>query len=550
MPVNPTYPGIYIEELPNSTHTITAAPTSVTVFIGYTHPYKTQTFKEAIEIFSFTDYQRLFGGLFSNAMISNDVPNAVQQFFLNGGSVAYVVGLEPTLLTVPEPNALPVVTPFPSPAATVGNILFTGLEPIDAVHVMTVTVTRVTSSSPANANDTADIVVSYGSQVESFRKVQLSGTAASNTSFIENRLNGVSSLVTVSLAGTATSYGSFPAGTTTTTFSYPPSATSPPPQPQSYVFSVDDFTDPSTGVFVADGSLDKLSIFNLMVIPGVTDYGIWSEAMAFCEAKRAFLIMDPPPNFSADGMSPLSPTADGMKNPLPAIETVIESPNVTFPTSANAALYYPYLDSLDTVTGNPIRLPPSGFVAGVFSNTDATRGVWKAPAGLAAMINNTTGVVPEGRLTDARAGVLNPLGVNCIRNFAGIGTVIFGARTTVTQNPALQQWRYVPVRRTALFIEQTLYGSLGWAVFEPNDTPLWTALRTTVEAFMLTLFHQGAFQGATPSDAFLVKCDSSTTTQTDINNGIVNILVAFAPLIPAEFVVIQIAQLAGQAQSS
>jgi uncharacterized protein len=113
----------------------------------------------------------------------------------------------------------------------------------------------------------------------------------------------------------------------------------------------------------------------------------------------------------------------------------------------------------------------------------------------------------------------------------------------------LQQWRYVPVRRMALFIEQSLYAALGWVVFEPNDMPLWNAITTSVNAFMLTLFHQGAFQGAKASDAFQVVCDATTTTQTDINNGIVNILVGFAPLKPAEFVVLQIQQLAGQSQS-
>ncbi len=144
---------------------------------------------------------------------------------------------------------------------------------------------------------------------------------------------------------------------------------------------------------------------------------------------------------------------------------------------------------------------------------------------------------------------MNPLGVNCIRTFPGSGTVVFGARTTTTGNLAFEQWRYVPVRRMALFLEQTLLANLGWVVFEPNDEPLWLAVTTSIQAFMLTLFHQGAFQGSTPSQAFQVKCDSSTTTQTDIDNGVVNILVGFAPLKPAEFVVIQIAQLAGQAQS-
>lgn len=152
-------------------------------------------------------------------------------------------------------------------------------------------------------------------------------------------------------------------------------------------------------------------------------------------------------------------------------------------------------------------------------------------------------------MTDRRQGVLNLAGVNCLRSFPGLGTVVFGARTLVAANPAFQQNKYVPVRRMTLFIEQTLLQNLKWVVFEPNDEPLWLAIRSTIENFMLSLFNQAALQGSKPSEAFQVKCDRTTTTQDDINNGIVNIVVAFAPLKPAEFVVIKIAHLAGQAKS-
>jgi phage tail sheath protein FI len=152
-------------------------------------------------------------------------------------------------------------------------------------------------------------------------------------------------------------------------------------------------------------------------------------------------------------------------------------------------------------------------------------------------------------MTDPRQGTLNPIGVNCLRGFPGIGTVVFGARTLVAANPSFQQYRYVPVRRMALFLEQSLEQSLKWVIFEPNDLPLWTAIRTTIDNFMLGLFNQGAFQGATPSQAFQVRCDATTTTPDDQANGIVNIVVAFAPLKPAEFVIIKLAQLAGQTQS-
>jgi hypothetical protein len=224
-------------------------------------------------------------------------------------------------------------------------------------------------------------------------------------------------------------------------------------------------------------------------------------------------------------------------------------PGRVIPKSINGALYFPQLLTSDPLAGVPLALPPSGYVAGIFAKEDTNRGVWKAPAGFETIVSNATGVVATGRMTDPRQGTLNPIGVNCLRSFPGIGTVVFGARTLVAANPAFQQYRYVPVRRMALFLEQSLYASLGWVTFEPNDVPLWVSIRTTIEGFMLGLFDQGAFQGSTPSQAFQVKCDASTTTPDDQANGIVNIVVAFAPLKPAEFVIIKIAQLAGQPQS-
>lgn len=525
MPVTLSYPGLYIEELPSSAHTITAAPTSIAVFIGYTHPFKTLKFGEAVRVFNYTDYERNFGGLYASGLVDNFVAYAVQQFFLNGGSDAYVIGVQPKL----HPSG----TDLPRPFGDIGSIRFTGREPVGDGHLMAVSV-----SNPNATNDVADLTITYGSRAETFRNVSLNPLIGTkdNPDYIETRINGplingapgpgVSSLVRVSKVPPAVAYGTYPAspGNQANIVETPPIGGGV------FVTNYPDFAS----VFATDSSLDKVDIFNLMVIPGVSDAGVLSQALAFCEKKRAFLIVDPPVNDSADGAGGLDKIEDHVDD---------------LPKSTNGALYFPYLTSVDTLSGDPIELPPSGYVAGIYARTDNNRGVWKAPAGLETTVLNATGVVASGRLSDSRAGVLNPLGVNCLRTFPGVGTVVFGARTLVTKNPAFEQWRYVPVRRTALFIEQTLLRNLGWVVFEPNDEPLWVAIRTSIEAFMLSLFHQGAFQGQTPSAAFQVKCDASTTTQTDIDNGVVNILVAFRPLKPAEFVVIKIAQLAGQAQA-
>jgi phage tail sheath protein FI len=539
MPATFTYPGIYIEELPSSTHTITAAPTSITVFIGYAHPWKTAAFAKAVRVKNFNDYERAFGGLFASGVFDNDLAYAVNQFFLNGGSDAYVFGLEPQYVGATSGATDPGDPFFPTaptrPIAVSNGINFRALEPTDAIP-MRVTIVNPRPSTTGGPNDTADILITYGTRSETYRGASLN--SASNN-FIEKVINGIgtpppfnSALVTVDPAsgGYATAFVKDQKGLP---FNPPPGFTS--------TFSASDFQDAPAGQppgpFQDDGELDKLPIFNLMVLPGVSDNGILSAALAFCEKKLAFLIVDPPQQAAADPL----------QSPLPFIATLF----VNIPLSTNGAFYFPYLKSLDPLTGNVIELPPSGYVAGIYAKTDNNVGVWKAPAGYETTLLNTTGVVDRGRMTDPRQGDLNVIAINCLRDFPGVGTIVFGARTLfgATTNTAQQQNRYVPVRRMTLFIEQTLRANLTWVIFRPNDEPLWVAIRASIEDFMLSLFRQGALQGTKPSQAFQVKCDASTTTPDDVANGIVNIVVAFAPLRPAEFVVIQIAQLAGQAQS-
>lgn len=216
--------------------------------------------------------------------------------------------------------------------------------------------------------------------------------------------------------------------------------------------------------------------------------------------------------------------------------------------SKNAAIFFPRLRQPNPLRDNQVEeFVPCGAVAGIFARTDTQRGVWKAPAGLEATLRG----VPElsVKLTDDENGELNPLGVNCLRSFPIIGRIIWGSRTLRGADILADEYKYIPVRRLALFIEESLYRGTQWVVFEPNDEPLWAQIRLNVGAFMQNLFRQGAFQGTTPREAYFVKCDSETTTQNDINLGIVNIVVGFAPLKPAEFVIIKIQQMAGQIET-
>ncbi len=287
-------------------------------------------------------------------------------------------------------------------------------------------------------------------------------------------------------------------------------------------------------------ALDKADLFNLLCIPPyiapalVADFDVdpivVTAATAYCEKRRAIHLIDPPPDWK---------TKDDAKAKI-----------VDFPESRsrNAALYFPRLNQPNLLRENRIEtFVPCGAVAGVIARTDTQRGVWKAPAGLDATLTGVPQLsVP---LTDAENGELNPLGINCLRAFPVGGRVVWGARTLRGADQLADEWKYLPVRRTALFIEESLYRGTQWVVFEPNDEPLWAQIRLNVGAFMNGLFRQGAFQGVSPRDAYFVKCDKETTTQADINAGIVNIVVGFAPLKPAEFVVIRLQQIAGQIET-
>jgi phage tail sheath protein FI len=533
MPVTVSYPGLYIEELPSSAHTITPAPTSITVFVGYVHPFQGECARDGnwakpIRIFNSTDYERHFGTKYRNQSIGrSEVGYAVEQFFLNGGSDAYVVGLRPKYYG----DAGAEADVEPATNTELSGIKLTAKEVTDADDRIAITIRNVRASTSGGANDTADVLVTYKSRSEAYRGVKIGDptTLAADKDFIGKRLAD-SGLVAIEPNPTYPTAFSITGSQQTVYLEGMPAPSAFTP---TGLFRAQTFVD----VFADEGLLDKVEIFNLLVVPGIADASVWNRGLAFCEGKRAMFIMDPPENASADGLGGIE-----------MITTIVEDNRIPM-VSPNGALYFPYLKTLDPQTGDTVRLPPSGYVAGVYARTDTNRGVWKAPAGLETSLINTTGVVEEGRMTDMRQGLLNPIGVNVLRSFPGSGTVIWGARTIVTNNKAFEQWRYVPVRRMALFIEQTLLRNLGWVVFEPNDEPLWSAIRLSIEGFMLALFHQQAFQGRTPTEAFLVKCDKTTTTQEDINLGKVNIVVGFRPLKPAEFVIIKITQLAGQVQA-
>jgi hypothetical protein len=276
-------------------------------------------------------------------------------------------------------------------------------------------------------------------------------------------------------------------------------------------------------------SLEGVDIFNLLCLPGINDPGIWMECDAYCISRRAFMIIDPPSD----------------KDHPDEMATYIAGTGI--PKSDSAAVYYPWIQIADPLNGGARRqTAPSGTMAGLYARIDGSRGVWKAPAGVETTLNGVLRLTYT--LTDRENGYLNPMGINCLRSFPDAGSVSWGSRTLAGADSLASEWKYIPVRRTALFIEESLYRGLKWVVFEPNDEPLWAQIRLNVGAFMHELFRQGAFEGSKASDAYFVKCDKETTTQNDINLGRVNIWVGFQPLKPAEFVILYLQQMAGQIQ--
>jgi uncharacterized protein len=305
-----------------------------------------------------------------------------------------------------------------------------------------------------------------------------------------------------------------------------------------------DESAPITDADIADSSLepqhrglwllDQADLVNILCIPPLsraTDVApsTWNTAIRYAKSRRAFVIVDPPATW-------ITPA-----HARQGLDDVVNR-------DANAAIYFPRITAPDPLTGSASEaFAPSGAIAGLYARTDMTHGVWKSPAGTDATLSGISGLTAN--LTENDVGLLNPDGINCLRSFPARGNVVWGARTLQGANSLASEWKYVPVRRLGLFIEESLSRGTQWAASEPNAEPLWAELRRSVDAFMHHLFRDGAFQGSTPSEAYFVKCDSTTTNQDDINRGNVNVIVGFAPVKPAEFVMIRIQQRAGQAQA-
>jgi phage tail sheath protein FI len=662
--VQVSYPGVYIQEVPSSVHTIKTVSTSVTAFIDF---FREGPMNEAVQIFGMTDFERVFGGLDRRSPASY----AIAQFFLNGGAEAFVVrvnrhnpgaappmpletarvrvksdiGAGPHILELRAANpgiwgnTLRVdidrftATPSASFNMTVTRYDGTGTDarPIAVERFLGLTVTagpryvesvvndesllvRVThvAAGTANANLLPAVNGTVGGDISGLTQAQLNsisnsrfriavggatpitaqfetwaagavaalsqlrarletairaaGTTAGNAVIAGASVQLLNGNQLVVYAGrTASGYNSQhliditnavgPADTTATALLQLAGGNSAD-NVQQYQLGLGTGTntaasvggaigadgdlpsaaelvgstavDPHTGMF----ALDYVDLFNILCVPRTAELSdtemtnAVSNALAYCESKRAFMIIDIPE--SVDQVQEMKDWLDahaGFRH-------------------RNAAIYFPRPRIPDPRDEYRLHaLGASGTMAGIYARTDSARGVWKAPAGIEATLSGVSELATK--LTDAQNGTLNPLGINCLRTFPIYGPIAWGTRTLLGADQIASEWAYIPVRRLALMLEESLFRGTKWVVFEPNDEPLWAKIRLNVGAFMTSLFRQGAFQGSTPKDAFYVKCDAETTTQNDRNLGIVNIEVGFAPLKPAEFVVIKIQQMPG-----
>jgi phage tail sheath protein FI len=481
-----------MEEKPSAARPIEAVGTSVAAFVG---PAPRGPVDRAKRITSFHEFVREFGGLDSRSFLGY----SVQHFFANGGREAYVVRLasdDARSASVTLSRALKVKARSPG---VWGNDYAIELRSHPHPTRFGLDVWHMPSSVVVEGFDDLSIL-------------------AEDRRSIATVLGSESSLVDAEIIGSPTG----------------PPATTPASAPTPLVGGEDGGAlVPNTPAFdrrldpaAGPGGLSLLDRidFDLLCVPGETNAAAIAKLQQYCREKKAFAIVD-----SAENTQ------------LAAIQSGPD-PALTGADAVNSALYFPWVTCSDPLQENrPRDFPPCGFVAGIYARTDASRGVWKAPAGSEAAILGATGVALP--LTDSEARILNSRGINCIRTLEGSGTVVWGSRTL---GDASSEWRYVPVRRLFSFVEESISRGTRWVVFEPNDEPLWTRIRRDVAAFLDDLFKQGAFQGATPRDAYFVKCGKDTTTQEDVDRGAVNIVVGFAPIKPAEFVVIQIQQIAGK----
>lgn len=526
------HPGVYVQEVPSGVRSIEGVPTSTTLFVGETERGPLTP----VKIKSVSEYERYFGGYLRDPSPAVRVTTryAIDAFFRNGGSTAYVLRAV-TAATVAARSYSDGVNP------AIDGILRASSPGVwgDRVHALFTVSSDEVNVLPANRERFRVLVFAVNlasgelELVEDWDKLSVESNDENFVEDVLRRSQYISwkpdaTIDLVNLLNETAGFGS--------------------PNPSNFTsLEVEGVAAAHlTGGAGGDISFNPVQLATLLsALDGIDDAALivatpdlWAEGQdgsTWYDAVRNYV--DNRPKLDLFFIADLD-RYDGSSTTTEATEMARQAV-LTLTRSDMAAIYWPHFEVGDPVGAGAnatLVLPPSATVAGLFARTDARRGVWKAPAGTEATVGGITRL--EWELLDKHQDDLNPQGVNCVRLIPGAGTVIWGARTLRPSS----EWRYVPVRRTAMFLRKSILNGIQWAVFEPNDDDLWTSLRATISAFMETQFRNGAFAGTSSRAAYFVKVDSGTTTEIDQAAGIVNVLVGFAPLRPAEFVVVKLSQ--------
>jgi Bacteriophage tail sheath protein len=522
-------PGVYVEEFEIGAKPIEGVSTSTAGFLGETE--RGPTYPQLVT--SFPEYRRMFGDFFAETKY---MPVAVDGFFANGGKRCYVARIVDRDAAVAASADLGSVLITAVGEGAWGNGVAFRVKPASTertgfklqVHYWTAAKLPPSPVDPAPSPEELEATrvqlrqQAAPQQTEEFDDLVLD---PASPNYVEKRVGknlGLSTLVELThVIG---------------------NNDRPPDGPLTFLAGGADGADVDLGDYQGRPNPDPLTgqrrsglaaldeppfeDVALMYAPNAFDEpGLVDALITHCENdKYRFLILDSPRNQAQ----------------IATIDPRGGTPADARPTHY-AAFYYPWIKVFEPVSGARKMVPPGGHVAGIYARTDTERGVFKAPAN--EVVRGALEL--EFEVTDGGQGILNPRGVNAIRAFPGRGRRVWGART-LSDNTL---WRYVNVRRLFIFIEASIFRGTQWVVFEPNDQRLWGRVRQTVTEFLRTQWRLGALFGATEEEAFFVRCDRSTMTDDDINNGRLIVVIGIAPVRPAEFVIFRIAQLTSSATS-
>jgi uncharacterized protein len=507
-------PGVYVEEVEAGSRPIEGVGTAVAAFVGLA---KQGPFNEPTLVSNWSQFTSTFGEFEAGTYLAH----AVYGYFMNGGGNCYVVRIGQDGSADGNGKSSRTRELPPAPQAQLGRMKIVALDPASRPGEITVEVTD--SGGDDSTEDMFKLLIKQAGQVvEEFDRA----TLARGKQNVATMVNAASKLIRIEEAPASSAVAERPSTGSSVSLAAPP-APSAVPSPR---LSTDDYVG-DVSERTGFGGLEAVDEVTMVAVPDLmsayqqgavdleTVQAVQLGMIAHCELMGdRVAIIDPPPGLNAQQIKEWRMDKAGYD-------------------SKYAALYWPWIRVFDPPTGRNVFVPPSGHVAGVWGRNDDTRGVHKAPAN--EVIRGA--VALQTQITKNEHGLLNPVGINCIRTFRGAGNRIYGART-LSSDPA---WRYLNVRRLFNYLEESILNGTQWVVFEPNDDALWARIRRTISAFLVNEWRRGALFGLTPDEAFYVKCDRETNPAEGIDAGQVVCEIGVAPVKPAEFVIFRLAQFSG-----